>query len=72
MGREATCEAVIGRRRLLVKAHLDSTFVRISGDVKAMIPFAEMRGVVARTGALRFRCGLSVLHPFWSLFQAIR
>ena len=55
MGREATCEAVIGRRRLLVKAHLDSTFVRISGDVKAMIPFAEMRGVVARTGALRFR-----------------
>jgi len=55
MGREATCEAVIGRRRLLVKAHLDSTFVRISGDVKATIPFVEMRDVVARAGALRFR-----------------
>jgi hypothetical protein len=56
MGREATCAGWIGRRKVRVKAHLDATFVRLSGEVRLTIPFAEMRGVVARDGGLRFSC----------------
>ena len=55
MGREVTCNARIGRDRVCVKVHLEATFIRISGDVKLTIPFAAMRDVAVRDGALRFR-----------------
>jgi len=56
MGREATCDGWVGRRKVRVKAHLDATFVRLSGEVRLTIPFAQMRGVVTRDGGLRFSC----------------
>jgi len=55
VGREVTCNARIGRDRVCVNVHLDATSVRISGDVKLTIPFAAMRDVTVRDGALRFR-----------------
>jgi hypothetical protein len=62
MGRELRCEALIGTRRLRVKAHLDATFVRLggvalsrAGAMRLVVPFAEMRAVAAQDGVLRFR-----------------
>jgi hypothetical protein len=54
MGKEAACRATIGKRAGNVKAHLDSTALKLSGDLRLTVAFAEMSAVVARAGSLAF------------------
>ena len=53
MGREALCSARIDKQTRRVKAHLGSTSLDFSGDVRFALPLREVRAAVAEGGWLR-------------------
>jgi hypothetical protein len=54
MGREAECEIRVDGKSARGKAHLESTTLRVSGDVPLKLALGDLRGVSARDGVLSF------------------
>jgi hypothetical protein len=54
MGKEAVCAVRVSGRAATGKAHLDSNELTITGELRLKMPFAEISGVEARDGILRF------------------
>jgi hypothetical protein len=55
MGREARCRATLDGAAGDVKVHLDTATLQVRGAFRLEVPFAEMRDVRERDGALHFR-----------------
>jgi len=54
LGKEAVCAVRVNGRAAMGKAHLDSTQLTVSGELRLCVPFAEISRVEATDGILRF------------------